>query len=130
MSAVTGIYPSSLGAPAQETSGTAIVARQREGDTGTFVYIESFGRAIERIGQIIVDLIPHIYDTERTLRVVGDDGKMSKIDINKQIIDPNGDGIDTVTMNDVTIGSLSGVGRDGTELLAPSARKRARACRR
>ena len=105
MSAVTGIYPSSLGAPAQETSGKAIVARQREGDTGTFVYIESFGRAIERIGQIIVDLIPHIYDNERSLRVIGDDGKMSKIDINKQIIDPNGDGIATVLMNDLTSGS-------------------------
>jgi len=105
MSAVTGIYPSSLGAPAQETSGRAIVARQREGDTGTFVYIEAFGRAIERIGQIIVDLIPHIYDNERSLRVVGDDGKMSKIDINKQVIDPNGDGIATVLMNDLTTGS-------------------------
>jgi len=105
MSAVTGIYPSSLGAPAQETSGRAIVARQREGDTGTFVYIESFGRAVERIGQIIVDLIPHIYDTERSLRVVGDDGKMSKIDINKEIVDPNGDGIATKLLNDLTTGS-------------------------
>lgn len=105
MSAVTGIYPSSLGAPAQETSGKAIVARQREGDTGTFVYIESFGRAIERIGQIIVDLIPHVYDNERSLRVIGDDGKMSKIDINKAIVDPNGDGIATVLMNDLTTGS-------------------------
>ena len=105
MSAVTGIYPSSLGAPAQETSGKAIVARQREGDTGTFVYIESFGRSIERIGQIIVDLIPHIYDNERSLRVVGDDGKMSKIEINKSIVDPNGDGIATLVMNDLTTGS-------------------------
>lgn len=105
MSAVTGIYPSSLGAPAQETSGKAIVARQREGDTGTFIYIESFGRSIERIGQIIVDLIPHIYDNERTLRVVGDDGKMSKIEINTSIVDPNGDGIATLIMNDLTTGS-------------------------
>ena len=105
MSAVTGIYPSSLGAPAQETSGRAIVARQREGDTGTFVYVESFGRAIERIGQIIVDLIPHVYDTERTLRVVGDDGRMSQVMINKSEIDPNGDGIATRLLNDVTIGS-------------------------
>jgi len=105
MSAVTGIYPSSLGAPAQETSGRAIVARQREGDTGTFVYIEAFGRAIERVGQIVIDLIPHIYDTERTLRVVGDDGKMSQITINKSEIDPNGDGIATRLLNDVTIGA-------------------------
>jgi len=105
MSAVTGIYPAALGATSNETSGKAITARQREGDTGTFHYIEAFARGVERVGQIVVDLMPHVYDTERTLRVVGDDGKATKIEINKPIIDPNGDGIDTITLNDVTIGS-------------------------
>ena len=105
MSAVTGIYPANLGQAGPETSGKAITARQREGDTGTFIYVESFARAIERVGQIVVDLIPHVYDTQRTLRVVGEDGKLNQIDINKQIIDPNGDGIDTITFNDVTVGN-------------------------
>ena len=105
MSGVTGIYPAALGQQGNEVSGRAIVARQREGDTGTFHYVEAFSRAIERVGQIVVDLIPHIYDTERTLRVVGDDGKPIKLEINKQMIDPNGDGIDTVTMNDLSIGT-------------------------
>jgi hypothetical protein len=105
MSGVTGIYPPSLGQQSNETSGKAITARQREGDTGTFHYIEAFGRAIERIGQIVVDLIPHIYDTERTLRVIGDDGRMTKLDINKEIVDPNGDGIATTMFNDVTVGA-------------------------
>jgi hypothetical protein len=105
MSAVTGIYPASLGQQGNETSGKAITARQREGDTGTFLYVEAFGRAIERTGQIVVDLIPHIYDAQRTLRVVGDDGKTTQLEINKEIIDPNGDGIDTITFNDLTVGS-------------------------
>lgn len=105
MSGVTGIYPPALGQASNETSGKAITARQREGDTGTFHYIEAFSRAIERVGQIVVDLIPHIYDNDRTLRVVGDDGKQIKLDINKQIIDPNGDGIATVAFNDVTVGA-------------------------
>src|SRR5262245_22288877 len=101
MSAVTGIYPASLGQAGPESSGKAITARQREGDTGTFHYIESFGRSVERVGQIVVDLIPHVYDSERTLRIVGDDGKMTKIDINKEISDPNGDGIATTVRNGV-----------------------------
>jgi hypothetical protein len=104
MSAVTGIYPASLGQQGNESSGKAITARQREGDTGTYLYVEAFGRAIERIGVIVVDLIPHIYDTQRTLRVTGDDGKATKLEINKVMIDPNGDGIDTITFNDVTTG--------------------------
>jgi hypothetical protein len=105
MSSVTGIYPAQLGAAGPETSGKAIVARQREGDTGTFHYVEAFARALERVGQIVVDLIPHVYDTERTLRNVGDDGKPCKVCINKQVIDPNGDGIATMLLNDVTVGA-------------------------
>ena len=104
MSAVTGIYPASLGQQGNESSGKAITARQREGDTGTYLYVEAFGRGVERVGVIVVDLIPHIYDTQRTLRVTGEDGKATKLEINKEMIDPNGDGIDTITFNDVTTG--------------------------
>jgi hypothetical protein len=82
MHAVTGIYPSSLGAPASESSGRAILARQREGDTGSFVFVKNFGLSIKRTAEIIVDLIPHIYDTTRTIRVVGDDGKQDVVQIN------------------------------------------------
>jgi hypothetical protein len=105
MSAVTGIYPAALGAKSNETSGRAITARQREGDTGTYVYIENFGRMVQRVGEIVVDLIPHIYDTKRTIRIVGEDGKIDMMEINKEVIDPNGDGIATVVMNDLTVGT-------------------------
>ena len=116
MSAVTGIYPSSLGAPAQETSGKAIVARQREGDTGTFVYIESFGRSIERIGQIIVDLIPHIYDNER-IAARRRRRRQDEQDRHQQADDRSQrrrhrHGADERSHHR----QLSGVGRDGTEL--------------
>lgn len=105
MSAVTGIYPASLGQQGNEASGKAIVARQREGDTGTYVFVEAFGRAIQRVGEIVVDLVPHIYDTKRTIRIVGEDGKVDKMVLNEPTLDPNGDGVDTITMNDVTVGT-------------------------
>lgn len=82
-SRVSGIYPAALGAQSNETSGKAIMARQREGDTGTYVYVANFARAIRRTGQIIVDLIPHIYDTEREIRIVGEDGKVDVLAINQ-----------------------------------------------
>jgi hypothetical protein len=104
-SAVSGIYPASLGAQSNETSGIAIHARDRQGDTGTYVYIENFGRMVQRVGEIVVDLIPHIYDTKRTIRIVGEDGKVDALVINKSIIDPDGNGIDTVTENDLTVGT-------------------------
>lgn len=105
MSGVTGIYPSSLGQSGNESSGKAIMARQREGDTGTFVYVDNFARAIRRCGQIIVDMAPHVYDTARTLRIIGEDGKIDVLKINQKIIDPNGDGIATKVLDDVTAGA-------------------------
>jgi hypothetical protein len=101
MKATTGLYDASLGNKSNETSGKAILARQREGDVGTFVYVENFSRAIRRTGRILIDLIPHIYDTERIIRVVGDDGKIDLVPINQaQIVN----GIEQ-TFNDVTIGA-------------------------
>lgn len=81
MKAVTGIYDASLGNRSNETSGKAILARQREGDVGTFVFIANFTNAIKHTGRILVDLIPKIYDTARTLRVIGEDGKEDKVNI-------------------------------------------------
>lgn len=103
MNAVTGIYPASLGAHSNETSGKAIVARQREGDTGTYVYIENFSRGVRRVGQILVNLIPHIYDTERELRIVGEDGKHDKLAINQSQL--SNDGVTPISVNDVTKGA-------------------------
>jgi hypothetical protein len=103
MQAVTGIYNSSLGAASNETSGRAITARQREGDTGTFVYISNWTRAIQYTGKILVDLIPKIYDTARVLRIMGEDGKMEKVEINQlQGLGPDGS---MRLFNDVTSGS-------------------------
>lgn len=103
MQSVIGIYNASLGAASNETSGRAVIARQREGDTGTFVYIDNWTRAIKYTGKILVDLIPKIYDTERVLRILGEDGKLEKIEINKvQGMDEQGN---MRLFNDVTSGA-------------------------
>lgn len=70
----TGQYDASLGAKSNETSGRAIMARQREGDLGTFHYIDNLAKAVEFAGKIIVDLAPKIYDTARVARILGEDG--------------------------------------------------------
>lgn len=99
--AVIGIYDASLGARSNETSGIAIRRRDAQADTGTFVYHANFSLAIQRTGQIIVDLAPHIYDAERTIRILGDDGKPDLKTINRKTLK---DGIEVVE-NDITVGS-------------------------
>lgn len=80
-----GMYAASLGAPSNERSGKAIMARQREGDTGTFHYHDNLNRAIRHCGRIIVDLIPKIYDSNRVVRIMGYDGTTSEASINPTI---------------------------------------------
>jgi len=69
----TGQYDASLGQKSNETSGRAIMARQREGDTATFHYVDNLARAVRHVGRIILDMLPKIYDTRRVARIVGED---------------------------------------------------------
>ncbi len=101
---VTGIYPSSLGQQGNETSGRAIQNRQREGDTGTFVYIDNFARAVKHCGRILVDMIPYVYDTTRTIRILGEDGKVNTAQINKPTTQLQGLQVIKTIENDVTVG--------------------------
>lgn len=73
-----GMYNASLGEKSNEKSGRAIMARQREGDTATFHYQDNLNRAIRHLGRILVDLIPKVYDSTRTIRLLGEDGSTTE----------------------------------------------------
>ena len=81
-----GMYNASLGAPSNEKSGKAIMARQREGDTATFHYMDNLSRSIRFCGRVLIDLIPKIYDTERVALILGEDGTTdnAKLDPNQE----------------------------------------------
>lgn len=118
MMAVIGIYDASLGNKSNETSGVAIQARQREGDNGTYVYLSNFTRAVRQTGKILIDLIPHVYDTQRTIRIMGEDGALDTLTINQErdhaglpIIDPKTG--QPTTLNDVTVGAYDVVAEEG-----------------
>jgi len=74
MMMVSGQYQPIMGQPGNERSGTAIQARQRQGENATYHFIENQARAIRRLGKIIIDLIPKIYDTPRIINIMAEDG--------------------------------------------------------
>ncbi len=80
---VTGLHDASLGARSNETSGRAIIARQKEGDTSTFHFIDNLTRAINHSGRIILDLLPKVYSTERIVRIRGENGKSNRVPLNQ-----------------------------------------------
>jgi len=102
---VTGIYPASLGQQGPEQSGVAINARRGEGDQGTFVYVDNFTRAIKHTGKILVDMIPHVYDTQREVRIMAEDGSIKPVQINQPTRDIQGLQIIQKVENDVTTGT-------------------------
>jgi len=99
----TGQYDSSLGATSNERSGKAIMARERQGDTGTYHYVDNLARAVRHITRQIIGLVPKIYDTQRVARIMGEDGEPDSAKIDpmqaepvKKIVDQNGIEIDKI----------------------------------
>ena len=83
MKRIIGIYDAGLGQKSNETSGKAILARQREGDVGSYEYAQNFAVAVQHVNRVVNDLAPRIYDTQRTLRIMGEDGKIDSFVINQ-----------------------------------------------
>lgn len=106
MKAVIGLYDASLGAKSNETSGKAILARQREGDVSTFHFIDNMARAIRHTGRILLDLIPKVYTSERIIRVIGEDGSQEARTVNTKepVEQTDKKGQTFLAMHDLTAG--------------------------
>lgn len=102
LKASDGIYDASVGARSNETSGRAIMARQKEGDTATFDYQDSLNNGVRATGKIILPVLPKIYDTPRTVRVLGKDGGEKYVKLYQQVRDEQTGEI--VTVNDLSSG--------------------------
>lgn len=68
-----------------EASGRALLVRQRKGDVSTFHFQDNMSRAIRHAGRILIDLIPRIYNTERIVRIMGEDGTPENVPLNRPV---------------------------------------------
>jgi hypothetical protein len=85
MKDVTGIHDASLGIKSNETSGKAIMARQKEGDIASLTFYDNGNASLLEAGDVINQLIPQIYDGTRIVRLIGEDEAPKLVKIN----DPN-----------------------------------------
>ena len=100
--AATGQYNASLGMSSNERSGKAILARQREGDVGTYHYGDNLARGVRHIVRQLVDLIPKIYDTQRVARIIGIDGETSMVKIDPMQQEP----VKKIMQDDIVIDKI------------------------
>jgi hypothetical protein len=102
---IMGIFdPAQLGQG--NISGKALNGQQQQVDLTNFDYYDNLTRTIAHIGKICLDLIPKIYDTERVMRIIGDDGKPELLTINQR------DSVGRV-LNDITVGQYDVVMETG-----------------
>lgn len=82
---VLGRYEAGVGAPSRELSGVAVNSKIRQGNVTSFVFPDNLRMAQQHIGQIIVDIVPTVYDTYRTFVIEKEGVGKQTIEINKQI---------------------------------------------
>ena len=96
--------------PAQQMtgniSGKALNGQQQQVDMTNYDYYDNLTRSISHTGKIILDLIPKIYDSQRVMRIIGDDGKPDMITLNER------DAVGRV-LNDMTVGTYDVVMETG-----------------
>lgn len=106
MKATMSLFDASLGAQSNETSGKAILARQREGDTANFAFADNLTRGIEHLGRVLVDMIPRVYDSQRVMRIRNQDESEDFVEIN--VTDAEGN-----RYHDITTGKYDVVAKVG-----------------
>lgn len=102
----TGLREAAFGERSNERTGIAIQQRANRSDFSTFHFADNFKNAILMSTRQLIDLIPKIYDTERVVRILGEEEKTNNpqdnlIRINVPITDDEGN---TVLINDLNLG--------------------------
>lgn len=86
LKSTTGVFDAALGATSNETSGRAITARQNQSEIANFHFQDNMSLGVDLCWHIMMDLIPHVYDGERSIRILGSDLAEKYVKINA--VDP------------------------------------------
>jgi len=86
----TGVFEAAQQPTSENRSGRAVIALQQEADLGQSLFMDNLAQAIEHTGRVILDLIPKYYDTQRVIRLRGEDSGTRFVEVNKPILTPDG----------------------------------------
>lgn len=83
LKATVGVYDAGLGATPNEQSGIAIKTLAEQGKNANFHFSDNLARGIQRLGHLLICLIPKVYDTPRAVRIIGADTTEKLVKINQ-----------------------------------------------
>ncbi len=98
---VMGVYDANMGAPDKlAVSGKAIANRARQGSMAPSKFENNLKRGMQGVGEIVLSLVPRLYDTTRTIVLTKADGDQTQESINTPTDDNK-------IHNDLTKGSFN-----------------------
>lgn len=95
-----GMFAANMGDNPGLQSGVAIKQLQNKGDLGTIKYFSAREVAIAHTARVIVDAIPEVFDNERQVRILNQDGSFDMVTLNQTVFDEQ-------TQQNVVINDLS-----------------------
>lgn len=81
--AILGSYDGAAGVNRADVSGIAFARSAIQSNNASMPYIVGYIKALNRVAEIVLDLIPKYYRTPRSLPILKPDGKRSHVEINK-----------------------------------------------
>lgn len=99
---VLGVYDPGITQSRMHKSDKTINAEDQQTDQSNFHYYDNLTRSIKHAGRIILEWTPKVFDTQRVMRIIGDDGRPDQVTLNEKKMGTDG-AIEKV-LNDVTVG--------------------------
>ncbi len=93
--ATIGFFDPALGnaEDMNRVSGKALVQHTKRSDLGTYEFVDGFQAALQLTWEMMIDMIPTVYDAERVERIVGADDTEKLVQLNKMHKDDHGNDI-------------------------------------
>lgn len=88
MREVSGIYDTALGSDTKVMSGAAIIAKSSNAEAGQYNFTENLQASIQQVGKIVISLIKPIMGELGIIRILGEDGQQTIIDLQAPQVDP------------------------------------------
>jgi len=84
------IYDSALGKRGSQESGKSMLIGKTQSESANMNWIDNLSRAIQHCGEVLLDMFPSRYDTERIINIVRPDSKRQEVAINQIFKDEQG----------------------------------------
>jgi hypothetical protein len=97
-----GVFSAQQGQNPRYQSGWAVEQMISKGDAKTTRWLNNTAIAYRRICQMLIKAIPQVYDTEREIRVLNNDGTDEAVAINREVFDQQTQQM--VKVNDLSVG--------------------------